>query len=109
MGVANTLSAGVNVYLLIYGLKRKLSKLEFSDLRPLFFQMTSVGILAGLIAFGTSFAWEHYVGAAGLWRRVGAVFVPVGAATATYIGTLVWLGVPQAQDIIQVIRGKIRR
>jgi putative peptidoglycan lipid II flippase len=108
MGIANTMSAAVNVYLLIYGLKRKLSKLEFSDLRPLFFQMISAGILAGLLAYATSVAWEHYVGGGNLFQRTGAVFVPVGVATTAYIATLVWLRVPQAHDIIQVIRSKIR-
>ncbi|HEV8543033.1 MAG TPA: murein biosynthesis integral membrane protein MurJ [Verrucomicrobiae bacterium] len=109
MGIANTLSAGVNVYLLIYGLKRKLSKLEFSDLRPIFFQMISAGVLAALLAYGTSVAWEHYIGGAHLLSRIGAVFVPVGVATGAYLATLVWLRVPQAQDVVQVMRAKIRR
>lgn len=107
MGVANTMSAGVNVYLLIYGLKKKLSKLEFSDLRPLFIQMLGAGILAGILAYGTSVGWERYVGGATLFGRIGAVFVPIAIASAVYIGSLVWLRVPQAHDIIQVIRAKI--
>ncbi|MGN6386357.1 MAG: murein biosynthesis integral membrane protein MurJ [Verrucomicrobiota bacterium] len=109
MGVANTLSATLNVYLLIYGLKRKLSKLDFADLKPLLFQMLTAGILAGLFAYGTSYAWEEYVGGGRLVKRIGAVFVPIGISALVYIGTLLWLKVPQAQDILNLLRGKFRR
>jgi putative peptidoglycan lipid II flippase len=106
MGMANTMSAAVNVYLLIFALKKKLSKLEFSNLRPLFLQMLSVGILAGLVAFGSSMAWENYVGGVNTFQRFGAVFVPVGLASLVYIGALVWLRVPQAHDILEILRVK---
>jgi peptidoglycan biosynthesis protein MviN/MurJ (putative lipid II flippase) len=107
MGVANTMSAAVNVYLLIYGLKRKLAKLEFSDLRPLLVQMLGAGILSGIAAYAASLAWETWIGGANVFQRFGAVFVPVGIATLLYIAVLVWLRVPQAHDILQVIRTKI--
>src|SRR5688500_35986 len=51
MGIANTMSAAINVYLLIFGLKKKLSRLEFGDLRPLLVQMMGAGILAGVLAY----------------------------------------------------------
>jgi putative peptidoglycan lipid II flippase len=107
MGIANTMSAAVNVYLLIYALKRKLTKLEFADLQPLFFQMIGAGILAGILAYGSSLVWEHYVGGANTFQRVGAVFVPVGIASGVYIASLVWMRVPQAHDILEVIRLRI--
>jgi putative peptidoglycan lipid II flippase len=108
MGVANTMSAAVNVYLLIFALKKKLTKLEFSDLRPLLLQMLSAGLLAGLVAYITSYAWEQYVGAGTLFQRIGAVFVPISTATFVYIATLLWLRVPQAHDILTLIQSKIR-
>jgi putative peptidoglycan lipid II flippase len=104
MGIANTMSAAVNVYLLIYGLKRKLTKLEFADLRPLFIQMLGAGILAGILAYATSAIWENYVGGANTFQRIGAVFVPVGVASIIYIGSLIWMRVPQAHDILELIR-----
>lgn len=107
MGVANTLSAGMNVYLLIYALKRKLSKLDFAELRPVLLQMVSAGIVAGLAAYGTSFAWENYVGGPRLPERIGAVFVPAGIATIFYVAILSWLRVPQAHDILQLVRSKL--
>jgi putative peptidoglycan lipid II flippase len=109
MGVANTMSAAVNVYLLIFGLKKKLSKLEFSDLRPLLVQMLGAGLLAGIFAYAASYAWERYVGGANLFQRVGAVFVPIALAAGTYIAALLWMRVPQAHSILEVVRGKVRR
>jgi putative peptidoglycan lipid II flippase len=109
MGVANTMSAAVNVYLLIYGLKKKLSKLEFSDLVPVLVQMTAAGILAGIVAYVSSYAWEQKVGGVNLFERLGAVFVPISLAAGTYIGALLWLRVPQAHDILELIRSRVRR
>lgn len=107
MGIANTISAAINVYLLIYGLKRKLSKLEFSDLRPVLWQMVAAGILAGVVAYLSTWIWEEYVGGGSLFKRVGAVFVPVGTATLLYIAVLLWLRVPQAHDIWSLLRAKV--
>jgi len=107
MGVANTLSAVVNVYLLMFGLKKKLSKLEFSDLRPLLLQMLAAGLLAGILAYSASYLWENNVGGSNLFQRIGAVFVPIALAAGAYIAALLWMRVPQAHDILELIRGKI--
>jgi len=107
MGVANSLSAAINVYLLIYGLRRKLGKLGFADLRPRLWQMCGAGVLAGVVAHGTSLAWEHYIGGASIFERIGAVFFPAGTAALAYIGTLLWLKAPQAHDILALLRAKI--
>jgi putative peptidoglycan lipid II flippase len=109
MGIANTMSAAVNIYLLIYALKKKLTKLEFSDLRPVLLQMLSAGILGGLAAYVTSYIWEQNVGGGNLFQRTGAVFVPISAAALVYIGTLLWLGVPQAHDILTLLRSKVSK
>ncbi len=107
MGIANTMSAAINVYLLIFGLKKKLSKLDFADLRPLLLQMLAAGLVSGVVAYMVSFIWEKHVGGANLFQRTGAVFVPISAAAAIYIGGLLWLRVPQAHDILQLIRSKV--
>jgi putative peptidoglycan lipid II flippase len=109
MGIANTMSAAINVYLLIYGLKRKLSKLDLAELRPVLLQMLSGGILGGLAAYLVSLAWEERIGGANLVERIGAVFVPIGAATVTYFAVLLWLRVPQAHDILDLVRSKFQR
>jgi putative peptidoglycan lipid II flippase len=106
MGIANTISAAINVYLLIYALKRKLTKVDFSELRPKLFQMFTTGVLAGVLAYFASWSWEEFLGGGTLFKRIGAVFVPIGIAGITYLAVLLWLGVPQAQDIWGLIRVK---
>jgi putative peptidoglycan lipid II flippase len=103
MGVANTMSAAINVYLLLYALKRKLTKLEFSDLRQPLIQMLSAAILAGIVAYSANLGWENYVGNANLFQRFGAVFVPIAAAAGCYVGVLAWLGVPQVKDVLGLL------
>ena len=109
MGLANTASAAINVYLLIFGLKKKLSKLEFGDLRAVLMQMMGAGILAGILAYATSYVWETKVGNGTLFERIGAVFVPMGVATLAYVAALLWMRVPQAHDILQLIRSRVKK
>ena len=107
MGLANTASAAVNVYLLIFGLKKKLSRLQFADLRPVLLQIAGAGILAGTFAYGASNVWEAKLGGDNLFERVGAVFVPMGAAALSYVAALLWMRVPQARDIVDLLQSKV--
>ena len=109
MGVANTMSAVLNVALLVYALKRKFKTLDFSDLRPLMLQMTGVGLVAGLVAWGAYVFWDQRIGSETLFARLGAVFVPIALASGVYIGVLLLLRVPQAHDIWELILGRVRR
>ena len=109
MGLANTASAAINVYLLMFGLKKKLSKLAFGDLRSVLLQMVGAGILAGILAYATSYVWESKVGGGTLFERIGAVFVPMGVAAGAYIAALLWMRVPPAHDILQLIRSRVTK
>jgi putative peptidoglycan lipid II flippase len=109
MGLANTMSAAVNVYLLIFGLKKKMSKLAFADLRAVLMQMVGAGILAGILAYATSYVWETRVGGGTLFERIGAVFVPIGVAALSYFGALLWMRVPQAHDVMQLLQARIKK
>jgi putative peptidoglycan lipid II flippase len=106
MGIANTLSAAINVYLLIFGLKKKLSKLEFSNLRGALLKMLGAGMVAGILAFGTSYLWEKQIGGASIFERLGAVFVPISVSALAYIGLLLWAKSPQAHDIVGLVRAR---
>jgi putative peptidoglycan lipid II flippase len=109
MALANTMSAACNVYLLYYALRKKLSKLTFVDLGPLLLRMLWVALLAGLVAWGASVAWENYVGSKSLFERIGAVFVPIGASSLVYIGLLVWMKTPQALEATALLRMRFAR
>jgi putative peptidoglycan lipid II flippase len=107
MGVANTLSAALNVYLLVYALRKKLSRLGLGEIRSYVVQISGAAILAGLVAYAVSYVWETRIGGAGIFNRTGAVFVPIAASAGTYIAAALWMRVPQAHEVLSLIRRKV--
>jgi putative peptidoglycan lipid II flippase len=97
LGIANTLSALVNVGLLFYALRRSLKTFELGQLKSLGLAMLSAAVAAGAVAWITLFFWEKYMGHYGLLLKIGAVFVPALAATAVYWGVSLLAKVPQAR------------
>jgi len=108
MGVANTMSAAFNVYLLLYGLRRKLKHLQIGQLPSLIGRMVAVGFTSGIAAWISSHYWESLIGHARFPARLGAVFVPIGIATFIYFTLLAWLRVPQVHDVIGVFTQRLR-
>ncbi|MBI3191828.1 MAG: polysaccharide biosynthesis C-terminal domain-containing protein [Pedosphaera parvula] len=109
MGIANTISASFNVWLLYYALRRKMPRLDFKPLRPDFFRLLASGVLAGEIAWITLAGWDQWLGRSGLFQRIGAVFVPAALAGLVYGGLALWLKLPQAHDLWDLMRLKWRR
>jgi putative peptidoglycan lipid II flippase len=108
MGIANTMSAAFNVYFLLYGLRRKLKQLQIGELPNLVGRMLAVGFTAGVAAWISSHYWEIFVGHRHFAARVGAVFVPIAAATIVYFALLAWLRVPQVHDVLAMFTQKVR-
>ncbi len=109
MGAANTLSAVVNVGLLVFGLRKKLGRLDLAGFPQFLGQVAGAAVLAGLAAYATSVYWEARIGNATLALRFGAVFGPIGAAVLVYFSAAFWLRLPQARELAQVLRGKLGR
>lgn len=109
LGMANTLSAACNVWLLFYALRRKLGKLDFDSLRQALYPILAAAVLAGLAAWGLSRFWEKSIGHEGLACRLGAVFVPILGATACYWMIAYWRKVPSAMEIGGLLRMKLVR
>ena len=106
LGIANTLSAACNVWLLLHALRRKLKHLGLSALRQNIFSMAGGAIVAGEAAWLLSGAWERSIGHSGFIQKLGAVFIPLGVASLVYGAILLWLKVPQAQDFLGLLRRK---
>jgi putative peptidoglycan lipid II flippase len=109
LGVANTLTSGINTALLLYALKRKLARLEMAGFRKALLQLLSCGVLAAVVAIAVSRLWHTQVGHRGFWPQFGAVFVPLGLSGLVYYLVALWLKVPAAQDMIQLVSKRIRR
>jgi len=109
MGVANTLSAALNVSLLFYVLRRKLGKLELAYLRQTLYPLIASALLAGIVAWTLGRVWEKQLGHSSLPLKLGAVFAPMVAATLAYGLATTWAKVGHAQEIAGLILGKFKR
>ncbi|MGV3773368.1 MAG: murein biosynthesis integral membrane protein MurJ [Verrucomicrobiales bacterium] len=109
MALANTLSAIFNVYLLLFGLKKKLARLNFADLRATLLPMVGAALAAGIVAWLTMKLWNQHIGHVFLWQRFGEVFLPITAAMVVYLGLLYWSGLPQARDILGMIQERFAK
>ena len=103
LGAANTVSAGLNVALLLYALRRKLARLELKDLQYSLFNLLGAAVCAGGVAWGLCRWWGLHFGHAGLWQRMGEVFLPMFAASLAYLGLSLWLRIPSAHDLIHLV------
>jgi putative peptidoglycan lipid II flippase len=108
LALANTLSACCNVCLLFYALRAKLGELEFVTLKKIMPKLLAAVLLAGLATWGISRWWEGSIGNAGLWRRMGAVFLPMTAATIIYGAVALAWRIPAAMEIGGLILERLR-
>lgn len=109
LGLANTLSAGINSWLLFYALRRKLARLDLAPLRQQFIIMAAAAVAAGAVAWFGSRSWETWVGHASLFAKAGAVFVPTTLAALLYLSLLLWQKIPSAQDYWRFAMSKLNR
>ena len=107
LGIANTLSACFNVSLLFYALRRKLGNLEFGALRQMLWPIFVAGIFAAVTAWFTSRQWDKFFGHHGLAMRLGAVFVPMTAASLVYWIVSLWFKVPPAIEMGGLVLQKL--
>jgi putative peptidoglycan lipid II flippase len=104
LGIANTLSAAFNVWLLMHALRRKLSRLEWTGLRRTLLTMLATAVLTGEVTWFASQYWEQAVGHRGMPGKFGAVFVPMALAGVLYLSLNLWLKIPAARDILGLLR-----
>ncbi len=108
LGIANTLSALVNVTLLFYALRRKLGALQFPELRRHVPTLLSGAVLAGAAAWWLAHLWEGKLGHETLLMRCGAVFAPMFAAAGIYFALAFWLKVPYAKEFLALLPAKFK-
>jgi putative peptidoglycan lipid II flippase len=107
MGLANTVSACLNVGLLLYAFRRKMPKLAFVELRSQLPVLLGALAAAGVAAWGLLAWWESRLGHATLWLRIGAVFGPALAGSVLYFGITLWRRIPVAQEVVELVRRRL--
>jgi putative peptidoglycan lipid II flippase len=108
LGLANTVTSFLNLGLLVYGLRRKLGRLDFGGLRSNLLAVAAAAVLSGLTAWGLSRAWHSAMGHGTFLLRFGAVFVPMTVAGCVYWAATLWCNVPAARDILDLVGRKVR-
>jgi putative peptidoglycan lipid II flippase len=104
LALANTLSAYVNMGLLFYALRRKIAKLDLMDLIQQLPSLAGAAVFAAGVAWSLRHFWEVQMGHAAVSLKIGAVFVPMLAATLIYFASAWWLKVPYMQDLLMLLR-----
>lgn len=103
LATANTLSAGFNVVLLLYALRRKLNRLGLAEVMRTLLVLVPDAILTGVVAKLLETAWERHFGHWALTAKIGAVFVPGAVACLVYWGVALALKVPAAREATEVL------
>lgn len=108
-GLANTISALLNMGVLVWMLRRRLGGLDWTGLPRLLAMLALASALAALAGWMTSRAWETAFGHATTRGQIGAVFVPMTAAVLVY-GTAAWVGgVDSVREIFGLLTKRLRR
>jgi putative peptidoglycan lipid II flippase len=109
LGLANTMSAGFNVWLLSYALRLKLKSLEMATLRRSFLVMFGAAVLGGESALLVSQVWEKTLGHHDPFMKIGAVFVPMTVACLLYWSVTYWLKVEPALEAAHLIGRSLQK
>ena len=109
LGVANTLSASLNLVLLVYALRRKLTRLGMTQVVHTLLVLVPAAVVAGVLAWMLSWLWQRRFGHGTLPVKLGAVFVPGGIAVLVYWGVALWAKVPAAHDMAELFLRRFRR
>jgi putative peptidoglycan lipid II flippase len=107
-GIVNTLTSGLNVWLLLFALRKKLGKLDLESLRKNLTPLALMTIFSGLVAWESWRWWEHSLGHANLALKIGAVFVPAGIAGLVYWLIALAGKIPAAKEMTDLVLARFR-
>jgi putative peptidoglycan lipid II flippase len=109
LGIANSVSAIVNMTLLFLALRKKLGKLELAELKQHLISLLGAAVVAGAVAWRLVHLWSERVGHTTLWQRMGEVFVPMTVASLAYLVIAKWLKVPFLNDLTAMLPRRFRK
>ncbi len=109
LGIANTITSICNAGLLFFALRKKIARLDMAPLRATLLPLAVAGLLAGLVAWQGWRLWEFWLGHETLALKIGAVFVPAGAAGLVYGILALAFKIPAAHEMANLVFGKFRK
>jgi len=109
LGAANSISAVFNAGLLLYALRKKLSRLEMADLRGHLAKLLGSAVVAGVIAWFAYKWFDGQFGHHGFVIKLGAVFLPMAIGCGVCFGLAMGMRVPYVHDMFAMLPGLRRR
>jgi putative peptidoglycan lipid II flippase len=104
LGAANTITSAINVALLLFALRKKLAKLEFTEMLRQLPGLIGAALVAGAASWFLVRWWTTRLGHETLLLKMGEVFTPMLAAALLYFLICLWLKVPYTRDILSLVR-----
>ncbi len=105
LGVANTISAVFNASLLLYALRKKLSRLEMADLQGHLAKLFGSAVVAGVAAWFAYRWFDGRFGHATFRMKLGGVFVPMAIGGGICFGLALAMRVPYVHDMFAMLPG----
>lgn len=103
LAVANTLSASFNTMLLIYALRRKLSRVGLTQVAKALLVLVPSALVAGLVAAALAWLWDKQLGHQSFSVKFGAVFIPASAGIIVYGMLSILGGVTAGKEILTLL------
>ncbi len=108
LGIANTMSAVINMSLLFYALRRKLKTLDSGIFLRHIGVLLGGAALAGIVSWKLAGLWTVNLGHGSTLFRLGEVFVPMTAATLAYFGVALVLKTGHLDELLGILRRRLR-
>ena len=108
LGIANSMSAVINMSLLFYALRRKLKTLDSGIFLRHIGVLLGGAALAGIVSWKLAGLWTVNLGHGSTLFRLGEVFVPMTAATLAYFGVALVLKTGHLDELLGILRRRLR-
>jgi putative peptidoglycan lipid II flippase len=109
LGMANTLSATVNMVLLLYALRKKLKTLDLAELRKPVVVLGCAALIAGGVAWAAAWYWTAHLGHARFLFKLGEVFVPIAAASLVYLAICIAFKTGHVTELASLFKARAQR
>jgi putative peptidoglycan lipid II flippase len=104
LGLANTLTSWINVWLLHRALKKKLQALDLSEFHRSVAPTALAAFVACASAYGVWWWWSGRFGHGNTWLRIGEVFAPLLTSIAVYWGVAWPLKISSAHEMLGMLK-----
>lgn len=104
LGLANTISSWINVWLLHRALKKKLSALDLAEFHRSVAPTALAAFVACAAAYGVWWGWSRHFGHGTTLMRIGEVFAPLLASIAIYWAVALPLKIESAREMLGMLK-----